>query len=128
MKKLLALGLSTAMIAGMAVTAQAEGGLEASEQAAKDSGCSTLTIYTASNEDEFLLYATPFEEKYGIDIEYVRLSQGELTSRVQAEAENPQASVVMGITDDSYIALQTADLLESYQSSYLADIPDDFNM
>ena len=128
MKKLLAFGLTAVMIAGMAVTAQAEGGLEASEQAAKDSGCKTLTIYTASNEDEFLLYATPFEEKYGIDVEYVRLSQGELTSRVQAEAENPQASIVMGITDDSYIALQTADLLEPYQSSYLADIPDDFKL
>lgn len=114
--------------AGTPPTVESTGPLAEAEAAAAASGCKTLTIYTASNEDEFLLYATPFEEKYGIQVEYVRLSQGELTSRVEAEAGNPQASLVMGITDDSYIALTNNGLLESYQSPLLSEIPDDFKL
>ncbi|WP_411337465.1 extracellular solute-binding protein [Ruminococcus gauvreauii] len=87
-----------------------------------------LTVYTASTEAELPLYFVPFELETGIKVNYVRMSQGEMMTRIQAEAGNPQASIVMGHTDDAYVTLMEAGLLESYQSPELENIPDDFKL
>ncbi len=64
----------------------------------------------------------PFEEKYGIDIDFVILQADAnfIVSRLNAEAANPIADVVIGI--DNILILQEAarNVLEPYESPNLA--------
>ncbi len=68
----------------------------------------------------------PFEEKYGIDIDFVILQADAnfIVSRLNAEAANPIADVVIGI--DNILILQEAarNVLEPYISPNLAMIND----
>ena len=68
----------------------------------------------------------PFEEKYGIDIDFVILQADAnfIVSRLNAEAANPIADVVIGI--DNILILQEAarNVLEPYESPNLALIND----
>jgi len=68
----------------------------------------------------------PFEEKYGIDIDFVILEADAnfIVSRLNAEANNPIADVVIGI--DNILILQEAarNVLEPYESPNLALIND----
>ena len=51
-----------------------------------------LHIYTAFDTEEAKYYIEAFEKETGIDVEWVRMSSGEVLARVEAEAANPQAS------------------------------------
>ena len=66
----------------------------------------------------------PFEEKYGIDIKFVVLESDAnfIVSKLNAEASNPVADVVIGI--DNILVLQetTRDVLEPYESPSLSHI------
>lgn len=70
----------------------------------------------------------PFEEQYGIDIDFVILEADAnfIVSRLNAEASNPIADVVIGI--DNILILQEAarNVLEPYISPNLALINDTF--
>jgi len=52
-----------------------------------------LHLYTAFDTEEAKLYIEVFEEETGIDVQWVRMSSGEVLARIEAEASNPQASV-----------------------------------
>lgn len=84
----------------------------------------SLTIYTAFPEAEVEYYFQQFEKATGIDCNYIRLSAGEMLTRVEAEKDNPQASLMLGGSTDNYIAAVNKDLLEPYQSPELADTPE----
>ena len=57
-----------------------------------------------------------FETKYGITVNYVRMSSGEALARLQAEKDNPQFDVWWGGPIDSFIAAKEAGILEAYES------------
>ncbi|MDR1807895.1 MAG: ABC transporter substrate-binding protein [Propionibacteriaceae bacterium] len=86
----------------------------------------TLTVYTAMSEDELPAYTTAFKEATGITLETVRLSAGEMVTRITAEKENPQAAVAWGGATDSYITLENAGLLDQYTSPEAANFPSQF--
>ena len=70
----------------------------------------------------------PFEEKYGVDIDFVILEADAnfIVSRLNAEAANPIADVVIGI-DNILILQETArNVLEAYESPNLSLINDSF--
>jgi len=78
----------------------------------------TLTLYTAFDADQALPYIEAFEASHpDIDVEWVRLSSGEVYTRIQAEAANPQASLWFGGSNTSHIAAAKAGLLEPYKES-----------
>lgn len=78
----------------------------------------TLTIYTAFDADQAQVYIEAFEASHpNIDVEWVRLSSGEVYTRLQAEAANPQASLWFGGSNTSHIAAAKAGLLEPYKKS-----------
>ena len=64
-----------------------------------------------------------FEQETGIKINYVRLSAGEMLTRVEAEKDNPQATLMFGGSTDNYIAAVDKGLLEAYQSPNLDKTP-----
>jgi iron(III) transport system substrate-binding protein len=80
-------------------------------------------VYTALTEGELPTYFSEFQKDTGIKVEYVRLSAGELLTRVTAEKNNPQASVWFGGSYDNFIAAIKADVLDKYQSPELKNIP-----
>jgi len=57
-----------------------------------------------------------FEAKYGITVNYVRMSSGESLARVRAEKDNPQFDIWWGGPIDSFVAAKQEDLLEAYDS------------
>ncbi|RKX76759.1 MAG: ABC transporter substrate-binding protein [Spirochaetes bacterium] len=73
-----------------------------------------LHIYTAFDTEEAKLYIEAFEQETGIDVEWVRMSSGEVLARVEAEAGNPQASVWHAGSNTSHINAAMKGLLEPY--------------
>lgn len=86
----------------------------------------TLTIYTALNENEIGTYFKGFEAKTGIKVSFVRLSAGEIITRLKAEKNNPRASAVFGGPSDTFIAMAKDGLLEQYKSPASASVPEQF--
>lgn len=78
----------------------------------------TLTIYTAYDADQAQVYIEAFEAANPeIDVDWVRLSSGEVYTRLTAEASNPQASLWFGGSNTSHIAAAKAGLLAPYTES-----------
>lgn len=97
------LGLLLMLITGLAFSAVA---------------ADVLTLYTAFDADQALPYIEAFEASHPeIDVNWVRLSSGEVYTRIQAEAANPQASIWFGGSNTSHIAAAKAGLLEPYKES-----------
>ncbi len=83
-----------------------------------------LTMYCALPETEIPSFIDAFKEDTGITVNFVRLSAGEILSKIQVEKNNPQASIWYGGNCDSFIAAANNDLLEAYRSPELANIPE----
>ncbi|MCH3943550.1 MAG: ABC transporter substrate-binding protein [Atopobiaceae bacterium] len=80
--------------------------------AAKKEG--TLVVY-GSCEEEYLSAVTKhFQELYGIQTQYQRLSTGEVESKIEEENGNPSGDVWFGGTTDPYNVAVTKGLLEPY--------------
>jgi iron(III) transport system substrate-binding protein len=65
-----------------------------------------------------------FEKKYGITVNYVRMSAGEALARLQAEKDNPSFDVWWGGPADSFIAAKAAGVLQAYNSPSFANLID----
>lgn len=87
----------------------------------------TLHIYTAFDTQEAEHYIQAFEEDTGIDVQYVRMSSGEVLARVESEADNPQASVWHAGSNTSHIAAASQGLLEPYEPDIDYELPDQFH-
>lgn len=85
-----------------------------------------LTMYCALPETEIPSYLEAFKKDTGITVNFVRLSAGEILSKIQVEKNNPQASIWYGGNCDSFIAAANKDLLEPYRSPELANIPENY--
>lgn len=95
-------------------------------EAPAESSSKELTVYTAFPEAEVIYYLNKFEEETGIKINYIRLSAGEMLTRVEAEKDNPQATLMLGGSTDNYIAAVDKGLLEAYQSPELENVPEEY--
>jgi len=74
-----------------------------------------LHLYTAFDTDQAKYYIDEYEKETGINIEWVRMSSGEVLARIQAEAANPQASVFYAGSNTSHINAASKGLLEPYK-------------
>lgn len=85
-----------------------------------------LSVYAALTEDELPTYFNAFEEATGIHVNYVRLSAGEMISRLIAERENPQVSVVFGGGSEGMITAEKEGLLLPYTPNGIEKIPAEY--
>jgi iron(III) transport system substrate-binding protein len=83
-----------------------------------------LRIYTAFDTEEAKYYIDVFEEETGIDVQWVRLSSGEVLARIEAEASNPQASVWHAGSNTSHINAASKGLLEPYKPNIDFELPE----
>ena len=91
--------LTLAAIFGAAMPAQAE----------------ELVVYTALEDDEIAVYRKDFEQKHPeITLKIVRDSTGIITSKLLAEAANPQADVIWGTAATSLLLCEQKGMLEGY--------------
>jgi iron(III) transport system substrate-binding protein len=65
-----------------------------------------------------------FEAKYGITVNYVRMSSGEALARILAEKDNPQFDIWWGGPIDSFVAAKGEGVLEAYDSPNYANLVD----
>ena len=85
----------------------------------------SLTVLCTPQEDWCQVMVATFEEEFGIDTNYMRLSSGEAFARLQAGADAPEFSVWWGGPADGFVAANAEGLLEPYVSPNAADIPDE---
>ncbi len=85
-----------------------------------------LTLYCGLMEDYMVKAVKEFEKDTGIKVDAVRMSSGEVLGRIQAEKNNPKASVWYGGPADAFIQAKEYGLLEKYVSPNAAKIPDKF--
>ncbi|MEI9477961.1 MAG: ABC transporter substrate-binding protein [Deltaproteobacteria bacterium] len=75
-----------------------------------------LHMYTALDPNEAKVYVDAFIKDTKINVEWVRLSAGELLTRLKAESKNPQVSVWFGGPSSEFIAGKKEGLLVPYNS------------
>ena len=98
-----------------APAAEAEGSdLSALIEAAKAEG--TLVVYGSCEEEYLAAACNHFKELYGIDVQYQRLSTGEVQSKIEEENGNPSGDVWFGGTTDPYNVAAAEGLLEPYEA------------
>ena len=128
MKRLIATFLSLAMVLSLAACGSKDSdksGAVSGSQSSSADGKRTdlkLTIYSAVFDDETQGICERFQEETGIQTSNVVLGGGEILARVQAEKDNPTASVWFGGPADPFITAKEQGLLLQYESPNAADI------
>ncbi len=69
-----------------------------------------------------------FEAKYGITVNYVRMSAGEALARIEAEKDAPTFDIWWGGPIDSFVTAKGKGLLETYVSPNFANLRDQVKM
>lgn len=75
-----------------------------------------LHMYTALDPNEAKVYLDAFIKDSKINVEWVRMSAGEVLTRLKAESKNPQVSVWFGGPSSEFIAGKKEGLLVPYNS------------
>jgi len=96
---------------------------QAAQSPRESDGDKALVVACGAQEDWCQAVTAAFEEKTGIDTNYVRLSSGEAVARFEASKENPEFDVWHGGPADGYAAAKDAGLLEPYTSETTEQIP-----
>lgn len=74
-----------------------------------------VNVYTAWPESLSQPIFKAFTAKTGINVNFIRLSTGELVARATAEKNNPRADVIWGAPGDGFAAAKAAGILEPYK-------------
>jgi iron(III) transport system substrate-binding protein len=93
---------------------------------AKDS--KALHIYTALVPEEARIYTEAFTQDTKINVVMVRLSAGELLTRIRAEAKRPQSSVWFGGSAIEFIAAKNEGLLAPYKAPAALYLKENLNL
>jgi len=94
-----AVGMALLVVIGLACEAAAE----------------TINVYTAWPESLSQPIFRAYTAKTGVQVNFIRLSTGELVARATAEKNNPRADVIWGAPGDGFAAAKEAGILEPYR-------------
>ncbi|WP_322354413.1 ABC transporter substrate-binding protein [Paratractidigestivibacter sp.] len=108
---------------GSTATSDKVGASEELIKAAQDEG--TLVVYGSCEEDYLAAACDHFKELYGIDVQYQRLSTGEVQAKIEEENGNPSGDVWFGGTTDPYNVAASEGLLEAYAATNASHITKD---
>ncbi|NLU10826.1 MAG: extracellular solute-binding protein [Tepidanaerobacter acetatoxydans] len=92
-KKIIAL-LLVVVIAGSVVGCGAGSAQKEPSESESDPG--TLVVYTSHKEDVYGPIVKEFQERTGIQVDIVAAGTGEMLSRIETEANNPQGDIMFG--------------------------------
>jgi len=77
----------------------------------------TINVYTAWPESLSQPIFKAYTAQTGVQINFIRLSTGELVARATAEKNNPRADVIWGAPGDGFAAAKAAGILEPYKAA-----------
>ena len=120
MKRFLAILLAAMMALGcigLAAAEEVDPELVAAAQAEGE-----LIVYGSAEEAYVSAACKHFQELYGINVSYQRLSTGEVQAKITEENGNPSADVWFGGTSDPYAEAASAGLLEAYEAKNAAHL------
>lgn len=80
-----------------------------------------VVIYSTHGEDMIEMVAEAFQDKTGVQVEYINL-KGELAERVEAEKSNPQADVMYGGASNLFMDLKGKDVFDSFEPEWADQI------
>jgi len=82
-----------------------------------------LTIYTALENDQLAPFKAAIEAAVPeVEVAWVRDSTGVITARILAEADNPQADMILGVANSSLLMFDEIGLLDSYAPAGMAEL------
>jgi len=87
---------------------------------------SSVSVYASCDETLAKALFTQFTKETGINVNWVRLSGGEATARMDAERANPQASLWVGGVGLDHITGKTMGLTTPYMSREAVNTPAQF--
>lgn len=96
----------------------------AAEEPAAEMG--KLIVYSSVDEENARNLLAAFSEDTGIDVDMVFLSSGPALSRIEAEANRPQADIWFGAPSENHIVAKERGLTQPYASPEAADLGDQF--
>jgi iron(III) transport system substrate-binding protein len=82
-----------------------------------------VMVYGVIHEYTLARLMQKFERDTGTKADFIRLSAGEVATRVQAERQAPRADVIFGISRAIQESMKAQGLLEAYKSPRRADVP-----
>lgn len=93
----------------------------------KASSSNTIVVYSPQGDDERGKWIIDRAKKdTGIDVQFLAAGGGELADRLEAEKNNPQADVVMGLVQNAMYTLKSDDILEPYVPTWAEGLPDTY--
>ncbi|WP_299727098.1 extracellular solute-binding protein [uncultured Tateyamaria sp.] len=81
-----------------------------------------LTIYSPQGEDN-VAWIEAQAEAAGHDVDFLRAGGGELFSRLEAEKNNPQADVVLGLNDIAMARLKAQGMFQAHVPTWADGLP-----
>lgn len=82
-----------------------------------------VSVYTTLEEPLAKSLFDLYKTKTGVTVNFIRLSGGEVIARLEAEKENPQASLWVGGVGLDHITAKTKGLTEAYKSRLAGNTP-----
>lgn len=80
-----------------------------------------LTIYSTHPEDLLEFVAAEFEKETGVAVDFINL-KGELSEKVIAEKENPQADIMYGGASSVYLEMEQYDVFEKVTPTWAEEL------
>jgi iron(III) transport system substrate-binding protein len=77
----------------------------------------TINVYTAWPESLSQPIFKAYTARTGVQVNFIRLSTGELVARATAEKNNPRADVIWGAPGDGFAAAKAAGIIEPYKAA-----------
>lgn len=90
------------------------------------SAAHALVVYSSVDEENARKLLDAFTESTGVDVQMVFLSSGPALSRIEAEANRPQADVWFGAPSENHILAKERGLTQPYVSQNADALTDDF--
>jgi len=86
----------------------------------------SLVVYTSVDEENATRILGAFADETGIDVQMVFLSSGPALSRIEAEANRPQADVWFGAPSENHILAKDRGLTQPYVSPHADALTNEF--